>query len=289
MKEKQREVEVKLEDGTVKKVLVKKPSNKLLSDAQVLGAKVWTNCTRDGIMTKKELEVFMRNRNIWDSEKDQQQQSLVDSISSLERELALGTDGKLTKKRGKEIAISMRRLRLMLRNLISERLSLEQNTAEALSENAKFDFLVANCVYQEDGITKVYNSLEDYNLKADDEVAFASANALAQMMYSIDKTFEEKLPENKFLRKFNFVNDDLSLVDAENNLVDIDGKKIDSEGYYLNEDGKRVDLEGHILDADGALALQAEYIDEAPEEVSTTEEVKEKTKKKSSKKKEADS
>jgi len=287
MKEKQRQVEVKLEDGTVKKVLVKKPSNKLLSDAQLLGAKVWTNCTRDGIMTKKELEVFMRNRNIWDSEKDQQQQALVDSISNLERELALGTDGKLTKKRGKEIAISMRRLRLMLRNLISERLSLEQNTAEALSENSKFDFLVANCVYLEDGNTKVYNSLEDYNVKADDEVAYAAANALAQMMYSIDKEFEEKLPENKFLRKFNFVNGDLSLVDAENNLVDIDGKRIDNEGYYLNEDGKRVDMEGHILDSDGALALQAEYTDEESESVST--EVKEKTKKKSSKKKEADS
>lgn len=287
MKEKQREVEVKLEDGTVKKVLVKKPSNKLLSDAQLLGAKVWTNCTRDGIMTKKELEVFMRNRNIWDAEKDQQQQALVDSISSLERELALGTDGKLTKKRGKEIAISMRRLRLMLRNLISERLSLEQNTAEALSENAKFDFLVANCVYLEDGNTKVYNSLEDYSMKADDEVAYASANALAQMMYSIDKEFEEKLPENKFLKKFNFVNSDLSLVDAENNLVDIDGKRIDNEGYYLNEDGNRVDLEGHVLDSDGALALQAEYVDDEPEAVST--EVKEKVKKKSSKKKEADS
>jgi len=287
MKEKQRQVDVKLEDGTVKKVLVKKPSNKLLSDAQLLGAKVWTNCTRDGIMTKKELEVFMRNRNIWDSEKDQQQQALVDSISNLERELALGTDGKLTKKRGKEIAISMRRLRLMLRNLISERLSLEQNTAEALSENAKFDFLVANCVYLEDGNTKVYNSLEDYSAKADDEVAYASANALAQMMYSIDKEFEEKLPENKFLKKFNFVNSDLSLVDAENNLVDIDGKRIDNEGYYLNEEGNRVDLEGHVLDADGALALQAEYVDEESEEVST--EVKEKVKKKSSKKKEADS
>lgn len=287
MKEKQRQVEVKLEDGTVKKVLVKKPSNKLLSDAQLLGAKVWTNCTRDGIMTKKELEVFMRNRNIWDSEKDQQQQALVDSISNLERELALGTDGKLTKKRGKEIAISMRRLRLMLRNLISERLSLEQNTAEALSENAKFDFLVANCVYLEDGNTKVYNSLEDYSMKADDEVAYASANALAQMMYSIDKEFEEKLPENKFLKKFNFVNSDLSLVDAENNLVDIDGKRIDNEGYYLNEDGNRVDLEGHVLDSDGALALQAEYVDDEPEAVST--EVKEKVKKKSSKKKEADS
>jgi len=287
MKEKQREVEVKLEDGTAKKVLVKKPSNKLLSDAQLLGAKVWTNCTRDGIMTKKELEIFMRNRNIWDAEKDQQQQSLVDSIANLERELALGTDGKLTKKRGKEIAISMRRLRLMLRNLISERLSLEQNTAEALSENAKFDFLVANCVYLEDGNTKVYNSLEDYSAKADDEVAYAAANALAQMMYSIDKEFEEKLPENKFLKKFNFVNGDLSLVDAENNLVDIDGKRIDNEGYYLNEDGNRVDMEGHILDADGALAFQAEYVDEEPESVST--EVKEKTKKKSSKKKEADS
>jgi len=286
MKEKQRQIEVKLEDGSVVKVLVKKPNNKLLLDAQVLGAKVWTKCTQDGIMTKKELEIFMRNRNIWDAEKDQQQQALVESISNLERELALGTDGKLTKKRGKEIAISMRRLRLMLRNLISERLGLEQNTAEALSENAKFDFLVANCVYQEDGSTKVYSSIEDYNSKADDEVAFASANALAQMMYSIDKEFEEKLPENKFLRKFNFVNSDLSLVDAENHLVDIDGKRIDREGYYINDDGKRVDLEGHILDDDGALALQAEYIDDEVEVANKTED---KPKKKSSKKKEADS
>lgn len=278
MKEKQREVDVELEDGTKVKVVVKKPSNKLLTDAQMLGARIWTKCTEDGIMTKKELENFMRKKNIWDETKELEQSSYVDHLARLEKELTLGNNGKLTKKRGKEISLEMRRFRLKLRDLISERISLEQNTAEALSENAKFDFLVANCVYKEDGATKVYTNLEDYQARADDEVAFASASALAQMLYSIDKQFEEKLPENKFLKRFNFVNENLSLVDEENNLVDLQGRRIDDEGYYLNEKGERVTSDGYLLDEDGGLALQAEYLDDEETETETKEEEKPKRK-----------
>ena len=59
-KEKQKTVEVTLDNGEKVKVVVRKPTNKVSGEAQRIGAKVWTDCIRDGIMTKKELEVVMK-------------------------------------------------------------------------------------------------------------------------------------------------------------------------------------------------------------------------------------
>jgi hypothetical protein len=82
------------------------------------------------------------------------------------------------------------------------------------------------------------------------------------MLYSVDKDFEAKLPENKFLKMFNFVNDDLSLVNDKGQLVDVDGRPIDKNGYYLNEEGKRVDKEGNILDESGNYISTITYTDD---------------------------
>jgi hypothetical protein len=158
----------------------------------------------------------------------------------------------------------MRRLRIKLRELISQRLALEENTAEALSDNAKFDYLVADCTFYANG-QKVYNSVEDYNQKSSDEIAFAAATALAEMLYQIDTKFEENLPENKFLKKFNLVNNDLSLVNKEGELVDIDGRKINEDGYYINVEGGRVDKDGNLLNEDGTYVIQVEYEDDLEE------------------------
>jgi len=54
-KDKEKVVEVDINDNKVK-IIVKKPNNVALSQAQRVGAKAWTDCVRDGIMTKKELE-----------------------------------------------------------------------------------------------------------------------------------------------------------------------------------------------------------------------------------------
>jgi hypothetical protein len=259
-KDKEKVVEVDI-DGNKVNITVKKPNSVTLSQAQRVGAKSWTDCVRDGIMTKKELEKFMKEQGIWDDGKDKEQKAIVEEISSLEKQLYISSQGhkKLKASDGKEIAIKMRMRRAELRDLIAERISLEQNTAESISDNTRFDFLVANCTFYENG-QKVYSNLEEYRERADVEPAFTAASTLAAMLYSIDKDFEARLPENKFLKTFNFVNDDLSLVNKEGETVDLEGRRIDKNGFYLNEEGKRVDRDGNLLDESGNYVPTIEYV-----------------------------
>ena len=265
-KEKVTEVDI---NGNKVNIVVKKPNSVTLSQAQRVGAKAWTDCVRDGIMTKKELEKFMKEQGIWDDGKDKEQKSIIDEITSLEKQLYISSQGhkKLKASEGKEIAIKMRVRRSQLRDLISERISLEQNTAESISDNTRFDFLVANCTFYENG-QKVYSNLDEYKERADVEPAFTAASTLAAMLYSIDKDFEAKLPENKFLKTFNFVNDDLSLVNKAGETIDLEGRQIDKNGFYLNEEGQRVDKDGNLLDEFGNYIPTIEYFtdEDQPEE-----------------------
>lgn len=280
IKEKEKTVDVKVQNGDKEetvKIIVKKPTNALMSQAQRVAARVWTECTRDEIMTKKELEKFMKAHDIWSDEKEVQQKKITQEINELERQLFIGTKGKrLSKSEGKRIAIQMRIKRNELRDLISERMSFEQNTAEAISDNARFDFLVANCTYDENQ-QRVYKDLEDYTQNADSEIAFAAATALAQLMYSIDKDFEARLPENKFLKMFNFVNDDLTLVNNDGNMVDSEGRRIDENGYYLDDDGNRVDKDGNPLDENGNYVMSVEFVDDDEEEKPTEKKTRKKS------------
>jgi hypothetical protein len=248
----------------VVKLVVKKPNNVTMSQAQRVGAKAWTDCVRDGIMTKKELEKFMKEQGIWDDGKDEDQKKIVKEISDLEKKLYVGGADKGSKLRaseGKEIAIQMRIKRNELRDLIAEKMSLEQNTAESISDNARFDYLVSSCTFYENG-NKVYNSLEDYKEQADGDIGFAAATALASLLYAVDKDFEAKLPENKFLKMFHFVDDNLSLVNDKGETVDLDGRRIDKNGYFLNDEGKRVDKDGNILDEFGNYVPTVTYVDD---------------------------
>jgi hypothetical protein len=276
-KEKQKTVEVTLDNGKKVKVVVRKPTNKVSGEAQRIGAKVWTDCIRDGIMTKKELEVVMKSNGMWDKAKQESQDAIIAELRDLEKRLYLGKKGsKMKLSQAKDIAFEMRKKRLELRDLLAQKIELEGNTAESLSENAKFDYLVANCTFYEDG-KNVYNSVEEYNDKSEDPIAFSAAATLAALMYSLDKDFEEKLPENQFLIKANLVNDDLALVNKDGNRVDTEGRLINDLGQYVDSDGNRVDIDGHPLDADGNYIPQLTYTHENGKAVKLAVEPKEET------------
>lgn len=259
---KEKKVDVELEDGTKKVIIVKKPSSHLLTRAQKLGAKIWTESVKEGLFTKLTLNEFMRKQGIWDDDKEGRQAKITADIQTLEKEIALGVDGKkLMVSEGKEKALRLRRLRNQLRDLISEKIGLESNTAEGLSDNAKFNYLVAHCTYDENN-QKVYSSLEEYEDNSDDEIAFAAAAALGEMVYNLDKSYEENLPENQFLKRFKLVDEDLSLVDKKGNKIDIDGTKVNDKGWLINDEGERIDRDGNLLSDEGQILLQADYIDD---------------------------
>lgn len=252
-------------DGADIKVIVKKPSNAVMSAAQRKGALVWTQCIQEGVMTKQELEALLETRGIWTKEKKRKQQKILDEISALEKSLYLGPRGsKLKTSEGKRIAIEMRKKRIELRDLLAQKVTLEQNTAESLSDNAKFDYIVAHCTYDSNE-QKVYESLDDYSNRNEDPIAFAAAQALAEMMYSLDKNFEENLPENRFLKKFEYINDDMHLVNSTGHKVDTEGRLINDEGHYINDEGERVDIDGHLLNEDGIYVPTHEFeVDDKP-------------------------
>jgi len=257
-------------------IYVIRPTNNSIQSADRYRAKIWNQCVLDGVLTKKELSNFLKERNIWTEEKESSEREIINELKNLEQELylGLGHDGKRLKiSEGQRIAIEMRLLRLKLRDLIADKISFEENTAEALADNAKFDYFVADCTYYENG-EKVYKDVEDYNSKSSDEIAFAAANALAQMMYQLDSRFEENLPENKWLKKFNLVNDDLSLINKNGDLVDIEGRRINENGNYINEENQLIDRNGNLINEDGTYVLQANYYE--PDELS--EKIEEKIK-----------
>lgn len=253
------------EDGSIEevKIYVVRPNNNTIKNADRYRAKTWNQCIVDGIITKKELSKIMKDRGVWDENKDAEEKEIIKQLQDLEKDLYIGnSQGKKRKlSDGQKTAIEMRVLRIKLRDLISQRIAMEENTAEALSDNAKFDYFVSDCTFYENG-QKVYQSVEDYNQKSSDEVAFAAAGALAEMMYQYDSKFEENLPENKWLKKFNLVNEDLSLVNHDGQLVDVDGRKISDEGFYIDDQGHRVDREGNLLDEEGSYVIQVEYEDD---------------------------
>ena len=260
-KEKFTDINILDEDGVERNIRVIKPTNKLNSEAQRIGAKVWTDCIQDGVMTKQELKQLMKDKGIWGEAHDKRQREIEDSLVSLERQLYINKRKKMKLSEAKQIAYDMKRKRIELRDHIAERIALEGNTAESLADNAKIDFLVANCTLFQNG-QKVYKTIEDYQNGADDIVAFTAAAALAEMLYSLDASFERGLPENKFLVAAGLVNEDLDLVNKEGELVDLDGKVINERGWYQDEDGNRVDKNGNPMTDQGTYIPQVSYIDD---------------------------
>lgn len=254
-------VTVKNDDGSEQSTnyFVKAPSQEAIKGADRYRAKTWNQCLMDGIITKKELQAVLLKRGLWSEEKEVEEKKIGTELFELEKKLFLGDGAKKAKvSDGKKIVVQMKELRVKLRDHIAERIGMEENTAEALADNARFDYLVSECVFHEDGL-RVYKDIDDYNQKSSDQVSILGATNLAQLLYQYDSKFEESLPENAWLKKLGLVNDKLELVDEQGELVDQEGRRINNLGHYINDEGKRVDVNGNPLNEDGSYVLQVEY------------------------------
>ena len=270
-REKEKTVEVTLGEGDKAKkvkITVKRPGSIVNNRANAIYNQWLHSYMRDGIMTKVELDKFMEERGIWSPEQKQKEKTLAEEIRGLTKDLFQGVRGRRKASEGKKIAVEIKKKRSELQQLIGEKISLEQNTAESLADNMKFDFLVSECTYDANG-KKVYKDLEDYSDRADDEIAFIAAATLAQMMYSLDPNFEAELPENQFLQKFDYVDSNFNLLDDQGHTVSLDGKMIDELGYYINEKGEKVDSEGNLVDDRGNFVMFTEYTEDTPKKQSS--------------------
>lgn len=217
-------------------------------EAQKIYNQAFSDAVKSGSIVRARLDDLLKEQGLWDDKKEVKFVTIQKQISDNDKALSKGG---ISLKKAKSLALEIKKLRDELRELISVKTELDTHTAEGQADNARFNYLVSVCVVYKDTKKPYFKSYEDYLNRSSDIVGLYGAQKLASLMYGLDSDFEKKLPENKFLIKYNFVNENLELVDDKGRLIDEDGRLIDKAGRFINEEGKFVDKDGNLVDDKG--------------------------------------
>jgi hypothetical protein len=268
------------------KEYVIRPANAHASvEAQKVYNKTFKRAIEEGAILKKSLEDHMRRQGLWDDTKQEEYELLIKRSADIEYKIKTGQYKKASEVRDK--SIELKRIRSELSSLLMVRNSMDSNTADGQADNERFFYLITACVYDYETQKPVYTSLDDYHEKADTELAVKCASEFANFAYGLEENFEDKLIENKLLKKLGLLNDKGQLTNKQ-------GQRVDLEGNLLNEEGARIDKEGNRIDINNNPVIDDSVIDTLEfeddlgenevEEKSTTK----KSRSSSAKKKEAD-
>jgi len=226
-------------DGNIVKFTIKTPGAEEIKKSQVVYNKAFKDALDDGALLRQKLNSYMRDQNLWDDDKQKQYDDLVEKISELEELLQAGGI-RLTS--AKEVALDLRKNREKFRSLIAERNSLDAASAEGQADNARFEELVRLCTINPETKNLWFSSKADYNASSGQPWVVVAAEKLGNAMYGLDPNYEKNLEENKFLKEFNFVDEELRLINDEGHLTDADGRLINEEGRFIayrTEKGKK--------------------------------------------------
>ena len=231
--------------------------------------KVYNRAFRDalesGALLRNKLEDYMRSQNLWNDEKQDKLEGLQKEILDGEKKLSKGG---IRLSAAKDIAMEMSERRTEIRIMLMEKNSLDGSTAEGQADNARFDYLVSSTLVYNDSNKPFFSSLADYRNRNTETVSVEAARRIAQRMYGLDADHDHKLAENKFLKEFSFVDEELRLVNDEGKLVDREGTLINEDGRYVDEKGNLIDKEGNPVTEEGEYDFQRKpFLDEDGKEV----------------------
>ena len=234
------------------KYAVRVPTVDELKRAGESQSKTFNEAISRGDLLRDQLEGELRKRKLWNDDREQQYQTLRQEV--LDGEYTLQKGG-IKLNQARQTAMDMGDKRNSMINLLSSRTDLDSNTCEGKADAARFNYLFSCClVYDETGDPYFPNNIDDYLKKQDDPVAVAGATQFYYLI-SGNENIDDGLPENKFLKKFKFVDDKLRLIDKDGRLVTEDGKYVDENGNYIKweEDGTctKVDPVGRAVNAAG--------------------------------------
>jgi hypothetical protein len=237
-----------LVDDKQKEMMVRSPSLQDQREATKYYNQTFSEALKAKAVVRAKLDDLLVDQGLWDAFKQAKFTQLQSDILEGERKLAKGG---ISLKEAKSVALQMKKTREELRELISVKTNLDTHTAEGQADNARFNYLVSACTVYKDNNESYFKNYEDYNNRSSDTVAILAAQNLAGMLYGLDNDYEDKLPENKFLKQYKFVDDKLRLINSDGKLVDEQGRLIDENGRFINEKGEFIDKDGNLVDKEG--------------------------------------
>lgn len=217
------------------------------------------------LLLRSELDKFLKETGVW-TEEDQKTIDIINAdvdamLSKLKR-------GGLKLSEGRKIAIDVLDKRKEIVRIMNKRQIFDDTTIEAIAENEKNDFMIFTLtVHAEDG-TNYWESFEDMkNDKISDAYSKASV-AVMEFVYGINTEFEQRLPENRWLKKYNFINEKLQYTDRKT------GEQVDKDGKPLKQ--IEANIQKRLDNLQGEIVEETPFIDDdTNENVVVVEEKKE--------------
>lgn len=239
-------IEVQI-DGVDTVLYVTKPTKRHEDKAKMVSNKAFREAVQNKCLFKSELNKELVERGILS---ESEKKAMEEGVAFLEESKNKLKRGGIELDEAKKIAVKMRNKRFELFAISVKLNEHEPFTVEGISDSAYFDALVSLCTLKEDG-TQLFSSVDDYLDKAEEDYAVTAAKTLSGLLYGTSDDWQKELPENKFLMKYKFVNDDLEYVNKDGKLVDSEGRLINKEGRFINEAGEYINSDGNRVDESG--------------------------------------
>mgnify|MGYP003151356736 FL=1 len=273
-----------------KEFAVVKPTVAILNEAAKLRQRVFNKAFEEGGLLRQQVEKELKSRDLWNDKLQQEYDLLQSEVISMLLQLERGGI-KLSDAR--QLALDVADKRQQMVDMLVDRSDLDNITCEGQADNERFNFLFANCLVYNDTGTKVFNNLEEYVANPSHPAAVQGASEFYYLL-SGTENLDNDLPENQFLKKYNFVDSKLRFTERETGrLIDKSGNYIDEDGNFIkyNEDGTTyfvdflgnkveitegqevsgdsvslpfLDDEGNPLDSDGNVIIAKEPEEEKP-------------------------
>ncbi len=222
---------------------VVKPSVKILQEAQLHYNRAYAEAIKSGALLRSVLEAHMKKQGLWDEDRQKEYQTLVDEVADGEKKLQ--SKGKLRLGEAKKVALAMQKSRWKIRNMFADITETHVNSAEGQAEQSKFNFLVSRCLVYNDSGEPYFKSVDEYLEHSGEAIALMGASIFGKIYYGVDSQLN--LPENKFLLRYKFVDENLRLIDSEGRLVDEDGNLLEDVADAPEELGEFLDDNGNPI------------------------------------------
>lgn len=239
-------------DGTEQQLMVRSASVADRRESDKAYNQAFSDAVRSKAIVRAKIDDVLKEQGLWDNNKQTELDHLQSEIITRERKLA---EGGIRLSEAKNLATEIQELRGQIRELISVKMSLDNNTAEGQADNARFNYLVSACTVYRNSNQPYFLNMEDYLEKSASPAAIKAAQLLANMIYGLDNNYESNLPENKFLKQYKFIDEKLRLINKEGKLVDKEGRFVDESGRYIDAKGDYVDKNGFRVDDKGEYVL----------------------------------
>jgi len=233
------------------------PTNKILSDAtrqyNIKIAQLLRNSSNmDGLLTRSQLNKYLDGLGVWTAV--DQNNFIMKQLEIRELEKTL-MQGGIELIEAKSIAIKMKILRRDLMQMHMRRSEFDASTIESVAEEHKLHYIISRCTFEHETDKLFFLNMEDYKDQMNEPYTIDITIYFSSILYGYDENIMNKLTENQFLMKYNFMDKDGNLIE-NGKFIDLLGRQINSRGQLINNKGQLIDAQGNRVDEDGNFIIK---------------------------------